>query len=111
MRFMLVAPQALLFKLRKKLYFDEFSHEDINFAYSADLSIENVLNRLIDYLGSRLIDEYASVYKSSSILIIEQFSTSFGAIMNEFNDMNKVQNNLGSDLAEGRLPFKKQQFF
>lgn len=92
MKFMLSTPQKMLFKLRKKLYFDEFSHEDQNFAYSADLSLENVLNRLSGFFTESIADEYMKVFRDSSLLIMEQFRISFAAIMKEFNDLKKAQN-------------------
>jgi hypothetical protein len=73
LRFMLTTSQKDLFKLRKKLYFDDFSHEERYFAHDADLCLEKILNGLAPYFSHDIQDMYLRSVRDSCLIILEHF--------------------------------------
>lgn len=91
LRFMISTSQKDLFRLRKKLYFDDFSHDEGHFAQDADLCLEKILNSLAPYFSRDIQDLYLRSIRDSCLLILQHFSISFRAIMLEFNFLEKLK--------------------
>ena len=80
-KFMMTREQYFLHKLKKKLYFDEFSDIDDHFAYSADLSLDNIMKRVLVLFSEDLIHDYYSNFSELCLMIVRDFRRSFDEIM------------------------------